>query len=205
MPDPISWSFALPYYSMAILFGYVLGSIPAGLLIAKLAGKGDIRSIGSGNIGATNVLRTGSKKLALLTLIADIGKGFLAVYLCNLWFGIEIGLLAGLGAFLGHCFPIWLRFRGGKGVATYLGVLAAANVKATILFTVIWLLVAGTSRYSSLASIISAIITPISLFILGYVQAGEVFLLLTLILIIKHYSNIQRLASGRESKIGDIG
>lgn len=120
MPDPISWSFDLPYYLAALAFGYLLGSIPFGLLFTKMAGHGDIRNIGSGNIGTTNVLRTGSKKLAALTLLCDALKGTVAVVLINLYMGGDAALIAGLGAFLGHIFPVWLKFKGGKGVATYI-------------------------------------------------------------------------------------
>ena len=201
MPDPINWSLALPYYLAAIAGGYLLGSIPSGLILTRLAGHGDVRNIGSGNIGATNVLRTGSKALATLTLIADILKGTIAVRLGFLW-GPDIAVMAGLGAFLGHLFPVWLRFRGGKGVATYIGVLAGLYWPAALIFGAVWLATAALTRYSSLSALIASLATPGVLAWFGQWQAMELFILLTLLVYVRHAGNIKRLAKGEESRIG---
>ncbi len=203
MPDPISWSFALPFLLAAILFGYLIGSIPFGLILTRLAGLGDVRDIGSGNIGATNVLRTGNKSLAAATLAADMLKGTFAYMIVESNFGLDMALLAGLGAFLGHCFPIWLKFKGGKGMAVYFGVLAPVFLKVALIAACVWLGVAAISRYSSLASLMVAIATPLLLYLFGFAQAAEIFLVLSLILIIKHHSNIRRLLKRQESRIGD--
>ena len=152
MPDPISWANAAPYYLAALAFGYLLGSIPFGLILTRMAGLGDVRKIGSGNIGATNVLRTGSKKLAAATLAGDLLKGFAAV-LAAMMYGPDIAVIAGFGAYIGHCFPVWLGFRGGKGVATYIGILLGFTLKITLVFGVVWLLCAAITRYSSLAGL----------------------------------------------------
>lgn len=201
MPDPINWSLALPYYLGALVLGYGLGSIPAGLILTRLAGLGDVRDIGSGNIGATNVLRTGNKALAALTLVFDLLKGTAAVLLGSAW-GPDTAVLAGLGAFLGHLFPVWLRFRGGKGVATYIGVLLGLFWKAAIAFCLIWLIVAAVSRYSSLAALVASALTPAVLAWFGQWQAMELFILMTLLVYVRHRANIARLWQGEESKIG---
>lgn len=201
MPDPIDWGFALPYYLAALAFGYVLGSIPFGLLLTRLAGLQDIRSIGSGNIGATNVLRTGHKGIAALTLAADILKGTAAA-LIGLQWGPDTGVLAGFGAFVGHLAPVWLKFRGGKGVATYIGVLLGLYWPAAVAFCAIWLLVAGVVRYSSLAALVASAATPALLAYFGQWQAMELFVLMTALVYIRHWANIRRLISGKESKIG---
>ena len=169
MPDPASWQIALPYFTAALAFGYLLGSIPFGLIFARMAGLGDIRKIGSGNIGATNVLRSGRKGVAATTLLADLAKGSIAVLLAGK-FGQEPAMLAGLRAFLGHCFPIWLKFKGGKGVATYIGVLLALAWQGALVFAVSWLLVAMITRYSSLAALVASVIVPMALFFFGQVQ-----------------------------------
>ena len=201
MPDPINWSLALPYLLGALAFGYLLGSIPFGLIFTRLAGLGDVRDIGSGNIGATNVLRTGNKFIAAATLLADVGKGFFAVWIAANW-GPDQAIMAGLGAFLGHCFPIWLKFKGGKAVATFIGVLLALSFKTALIFGAVWLSVAAISRYSSLAGLLAVIATPLALFYFGEAQSGELFALLTVIVVLKHHANIRRLMSGNESKIG---
>ena len=201
MPDPINWGLALPYFLAALAFGYALGSIPFGLLITRLAGAGDIRDIGSGNIGATNVLRTGRKALAAITLAADLLKGTAAV-LVGLQWGPDTGLLAGLGAFIGHLAPVWLKFRGGKGVATYIGVLLGLYWPAAAGFCAIWLLVAGLTRYSSLAALIASAATPALLAWFDRWQAMEVFVVMTFLVILRHWANIGRLVRGKESKIG---
>ena len=205
MPDPISWTLAGPYYAYAILFGYILGSTPFGLIFTKMAGLGDVREIGSGNIGATNVLRTGNKKIAALTLLGDLLKGTLAVLIAANQYGNEIALLAGLGAFFGHLFPFWLKFKGGKGVATYIGVLLGIYWPAMICFALVWMLFAFVSRFSSLAALIAAIVTPIVLVAMGQNQIAEMYTLLTLILWLKHLPNIKRLIKGTESRIGGSG
>ena len=195
----------------ALLFGYLLGSIPFGLVLTRMAGLGDVRKIGSGNIGATNVLRTGNKGLAAATLLLDALKGTAAVVIASRY-GIELGLIAGLGAFLGHLFPVWLGFRGGKGVATYLGVLLGIAWLPLItawlpalVFAAVWILVAVVMRYSSLAALLAAICAPIAAWYvgLGDVAAGLAFM--SLLLFIKHRANISRLMSGSESKIGAKG
>lgn len=204
MPDPISWQLALPYLLGALAFGYLLGSIPFGLIFAKMAGLGDIRKIGSGNIGATNVLRSGRKGVAFATLAADMLKGAAAVWIAGM-FGPDQAIMAGLGAFLGHCFPVWLKFKGGKGVATYVGVLGALAWQGLIVFAVVWLLVAALTRYSSLAALIATVAVPAALYWLGKVQIGELFILMSLLVWIFHRANISRLLSGSESKIGSKG
>lgn len=201
MPDPINWGLSLPYYLMALAIGYALGSIPFGLLLTRLAGTEDVRSIGSGNIGATNVLRTGRKGLAALTLAADMLKGTAAVLLGFLW-GPDTGIIAGFGAFIGHLFPVWLKFKGGKGVATYIGVLLGVFWPAAFIFCGIWLVAAFLFRYSSLSALLASLATPGVLAWFGQWQAAELFCLLTLLVFIRHHENIRRLATGSESKIG---
>ncbi len=185
----------------AAILGYLLGSIPFGLIITRLAGLGDIRSIGSGNIGTTNVLRTGRKDLAAATLVLDALKGTAAVLIAGA-FGADAALVAGLAAFLGHVFPVWLRFRGGKGVATYLGLLAAFAWPAAILFAVVWIAVAAASRYSSLSALTASLVSPLAVFWLGHYREAFLMSILTLILWVMHRANILRLAAGTESRIG---
>jgi len=204
MPDPISWSIALPYLITALVFGYLLGAIPFGLIFTKLAGLGDVRNIGSGSIGATNVLRTGNKKLAAATVIADILKGTAAVLIAG-EYGPDQAVMAGLGAFLGHCFPVWLKFKGGKGAATYFGITIAVLWQVALMFMSIWILCALITRYSSISSLLASLATPIAVYWLGHVQWAELLALLTLIIWLKHHSNIKRLLNGTESKIGQKG
>ena len=192
---------ALPY-TAALLIGYLLGSIPFGLLFTRVAGTQDIRSIGSGSIGATNVLRTGRYGLAAATLLADVLKGTLAVLLAAWWFGHEAGLVAGLAAFLGHLFPVWLGFKGGKGIAAGLGVLLAVSWKAALAAAVVWLVVAAASRYSSLASLIASVVTPVVLWFVGTPAEVLIFAVMAVLAFIMHRANIARLMSGTESKIG---
>jgi glycerol-3-phosphate acyltransferase PlsY len=191
-------------YALAILFGYLLGSIPFGVILARLGGLGDLRKIGSGNIGATNVLRTGNKGLAALTLLLDALKGTAAVLIAANW-GADLAMIAGLGALLGHIFPVWLGFRGGKGVATYLGVLAPVFWPAAIAFAAAWLLVAAVTRYSSLAALVATVVAPLAMFWMGRVDGAVLFSLMTLIIFFKHHQNISRLLSGSESRIGSKG
>ena len=202
MPDPISWEFSGPYLLAAFVGGYLLGSIPFGLLLARLAGLGDIRGIGSGNIGATNVLRTGRKGLAAATLLLDAGKGAGAVLLAGLW-GPDPQLTAALGAVLGHIFPLWLRFRGGKGVATLLGVLLALAWQAGLAACATWLLVAGLLRYSSLAGLVSLAAAPLYIWLFTRdLQLVELIAVLAAMVWICHRANIARLHKGEEPKIG---
>ncbi|HET9716785.1 MAG TPA: glycerol-3-phosphate 1-O-acyltransferase PlsY [Pseudolabrys sp.] len=188
--------------AIAFVFGYLLGSIPFGLLLTRAAGGPDIRRIGSGNIGATNVLRTGRKSLAAATLILDMLKGTAAV-LIAVRFGSEAGLAAALGAFLGHLFPVWLRFRGGKGVATYIGLLLGLYWPAALIFCAVWLCVAAIGRYSSLSALVASAVTPPILWFLGLPGFAALFLVLTLLLWFKHRANIERLLSGKEERIGE--
>jgi glycerol-3-phosphate acyltransferase PlsY len=187
---------------LAWAFGYLLGSIPFGLLLTRAAGGGDIRAIGSGNIGATNVLRTGRKGLAAVTLLCDALKGTAAVLVVAHFAGHEAALMAGLGAFLGHLFPVWLKFKGGKGVATYIGLLIGLAWPGALIFGALWLCVAWLSRYSSLAALIASALTPLSLWALGRPSAAALFLALTVLLWIMHRTNITRLLNGSEGRIG---
>ncbi|WP_166294420.1 glycerol-3-phosphate 1-O-acyltransferase PlsY [Bradyrhizobium sp. 2S1] len=187
----------------AFVIGYLLGSIPFGMVLTRLAGTQDLRTIGSGNIGATNVLRTGRKGLAAATLIGDMLKGTVAVIIAGTIDGPNAAMLAALGAFLGHLFPVWLRFRGGKGVATYLGVLLGLFWPAALIFAVIWLGTAYTTRYSSLSALIAAFVTPLFLWWFGHNALASLFAVLTLLLFYTHRENIQRLQAGTEGKIGE--
>jgi glycerol-3-phosphate acyltransferase PlsY len=191
-----------PLLIIAFLLGYLLGSIPFGLVLTRLAGTQDLRSIGSGNIGATNVLRTGRKSLAAATLIGDMLKGTIAVIIAGYYDGPNAAMLAALGAFLGHLFPVWLKFRGGKGVATYLGVLLGLFWPGAIVFAVLWLATAFTTRYSSLAALVAAFVTPIFLWWFGHAALASLFAVLTLLLFYTHRENIKRLQAGTEGKIG---
>jgi glycerol-3-phosphate acyltransferase PlsY len=188
--------------ALALAFGYLLGSVPFGLILTRAAGGPDIRDIGSGNIGATNVLRTGRKGLAAATLVCDMLKGTLAVLATAHFAGPNIALAAGLGAFLGHLFPVWLKFKGGKGVATYIGLLIGLAWPAALIFCAIWIAAAALSRYSSLAALIASAFTPLALWFLGQASVAALFLLLTAMLWIMHRANIARLLGGREGKIG---
>ena len=190
---------------LAALFGYLLGSIPFGLVITRAAGGPDVRTIGSGNIGATNVLRTGRKGLAAATLLCDALKGTAAVLLVGYYAGHEAALAAGLGAFLGHLFPVWLKFKGGKGVATYIGLLIGLYWPAALIFCGLWLVVAFISRYSSLSALIASALTPLALYLLGQPTTALLFLILTVLLWIMHRANIARLLAGTEGKIGAKG
>ncbi|HTG04626.1 MAG TPA: glycerol-3-phosphate 1-O-acyltransferase PlsY [Bradyrhizobium sp.] len=188
---------------VAFILGYLLGSIPFGLLLTKLAGTQDLRSIGSGNIGATNVLRTGRKGLAAATLLCDMLKGTVAVLIANYLGGFNAAMLAGLGAFLGHLFPVWLNFKGGKGVAVYIGVLIAMFPPAAAVFCVLWLATAATSRYSSLAALVASFVTPIFLWWFGHLALASLFAVLTMLLFYMHRENIKRLQAGTEGRIGE--
>jgi glycerol-3-phosphate acyltransferase PlsY len=192
-----------PFLVVAFFVGYLLGSIPFGLVLTRLAGTEDLRSIGSGSIGATNVLRTGRKGLAAGTLIGDALKGTLAVIICDYYGGPNAAMLAALGAFLGHLYPVWLKFKGGKGVAVYIGVLIGLSLPAAVMFCVVWLATAFTTRYSSLSALIAAFVTPLFLWWFGPPPAlASLFVVMTLLLFYAHRENIKRLQAGTESKIG---
>ncbi len=186
---------------LALGLGYLLGSVPFGLVLTRLSGGGDLRQTGSGNIGATNVLRTGNEAMAALTLLLDIGKGFAAVYIA-LQVSDGLGVLAGLGAFLGHLYPIWLRFNGGKGVATLLGIVTALIPIAGLIFAVTWLGSLAIWRYSSVGGMLAAISVPIAAFVLGEYAMMPMFIGLALLVLWKHRSNIERLIAGEEPKVG---
>jgi glycerol-3-phosphate acyltransferase PlsY len=184
------------------LFGYVCGAIPFGLILTRVAGTADLRAIGSGNIGATNVLRTGRKDLAALTLLLDLLKGTAAVLTVAQFAPGAPMLLAAQGAFLGHLFPVWLQFRGGKGVATFLGCLLGVAWPAAVVFGIAWLAVAFLTRFSSAAALAASALTPIVLMIMGRSDAALMFGLMAILLWAKHRANIARLAAGTESRIG---
>jgi glycerol-3-phosphate acyltransferase PlsY len=196
-------SLARPEIFIAFAIGYLLGSIPFGLILTRLAGTQDIRSIGSGNIGATNVLRTGRKGLAAATLIGDALKGTAAVLIVKWLYGPELAIVAALGAFLGHVFPVWLKFKGGKGVATFIGLLIGLYWPAAVFFCAVWLIVAWLSRYSSLSALIASAATPAFLAFMGQYAPAALFLLLAALLWIFHRDNITRLMNGSEGRIGD--
>src|SRR5215207_1262622 len=175
-----------------LIFGYLLGSIPFGLIFTRMAGLGDVRKIGSGNIGATNVLRTGRKGLAAATLLADALKGTAAVLVAAHW-GPQFATVAALGAFLGHLFPVWLKFKGGKGVATFIGVLIGLKPLAALIFCLIWLGVAFASKYSSLSALVASAASPIILWLLGEPGMAGIAVVLVALLWWKHGENISRL------------
>lgn len=189
---------------MAIVLGYALGSIPFGLLLTRGAGLGDIRAIGSGNIGATNVLRTGNKGLAAATLLLDAAKGAAAVLIARYLWGDAAAMIAGLAAFAGHILPIWLRFKGGKGVATYIGVLLGLNWIVGLIFCAVWLVIAFARRVSSLAALTAAITAPIFAYVLSgqNLTLAAVCALMSAILMLTHRENIARLLNNTEPKIG---
>src|SRR4051794_17350325 len=194
-----------PHILLALAFGYLLGSIPFGLVLTKLTGGPDPRAIGSGNIGATNVLRSGKKSLAAATLLGDLLKGTIAVLVAQqfgLGAAIAGGLAAGLGAVLGHVFPVWLGFKGGKGVASYIGVLLALAWQAALAFGVIWIAVAAATRYSSLSGLVASAATPVILWFMGDVPEALLFLIMTALIWFMHRANIARLLNGSEGKIG---
>jgi len=196
--------FSLLTALLAVAGGYLSGSIPFGLILTRFAGLGDIRSIGSGNIGATNVLRTGNKGLAALTLLLDAIKGLAPVLIAKA-FGTEAALAAGLGAFVGHLYPVWLGFRGGKGVATFAGISLGYSWLVLLPFATGWLLTAFITRYSSLAALVGVSVTTLTLFILGENMLGWLYVGLTALVFFKHRANIARLREGTESRIGQKG
>lgn len=187
---------------VGLIIGYLLGSIPFGLLLTRSAGTEDLRSIGSGSIGATNVLRTGRKGLAALTLLFDALKGTVAVVIAGYLGGPNAAMLAALGAFLGHLFPVWLKFRGGKGVAVYIGVLIGLFWPAAVVFCVLWLATAAASRYSSLSALVASLVTPVFLWWFDHPALAALFAVMTLLLFYAHRDNIKRLQAGTEGRIG---
>jgi acyl phosphate:glycerol-3-phosphate acyltransferase len=187
---------------LGLILGYLLGSIPFGLVLTRFAGTQDLRSIGSGNIGATNVLRTGRKGLAAATLVCDALKGTVAVIIAGYYGGPNAAMLGALGAFLGHLFPVWLGFKGGKGVAVYIGVLIGLFWPAALLFCVLWAATAAISRYSSLSALVASLVTPIFLWWFGHPALAALFAVLTLLLFYMHRQNIGRLQAGTEGRIG---
>jgi acyl phosphate:glycerol-3-phosphate acyltransferase len=191
--------------AIVLLFGYLLGSIPFGLVLTKMAGLGDLRSIGSGNIGATNVLRTGNKKLAAATLLLDALKATAAALIAHAVFGHNAALFGGFAAFIGHLFPVWLGFKGGKGVATYIGTLLGVAPLMVLVFAAAWLSVAFITRYSSLSALVATLVIPVVLWILGVEEAALVTAVMTVITYWRHKQNIERLIAGTESKIGKKG
>ena len=194
-------AFALSFV-LAFLFGYLCGSIPFGLILTRLAGTQDLRAIGSGNIGATNVLRTGNKGLAAATLLGDMLKGTVAVIVAGQFGWPNAAIAAGIGAFLGHLFPVWLKFKGGKGVATYIGILLGLFWPAAVAFCAIWIAVALIFRYSSLAALVASALVPPLLLWSHHTALAAVFAVLSVLLWIMHRANIRRLMSGTEGRIG---
>ena len=202
MPDPLGdLSYTWPFYA-GFALAYLIGAIPFGLILTRLAGHGDIRGIGSGNIGATNVLRTGNKVLAATTLLLDGGKGAVAVLIAAAYFGPDMAVLAAAGSTIGHIFPVWLKFRGGKGMATAIGVLLAIAWPVGLLVAATWLVVVLLFRYSSLASIVSVLAAPAYAWWLADPQRTELAGLIAVLVLIRHIPNIRRLLNGTESKIG---
>ena len=191
-------------YVLAALFGYLIGSVPFGLVVTRAAGLGDVRNIGSGNIGATNVLRTGHKGLAALTLVLDALKGTAAALIAGR-FGSDVAIIAGFCAFLGHLYPAWLGFKGGKGVATYLGVLLGLIWPAALIFAIVWIAVAVVTRYSSLAALAGVVAVPLALLAMGFQDFAVVLGVMSVLVIVKHRQNIARLRAGTESRIGAGG
>lgn len=202
MPEIVS---AFPTLALWAAIGYLTGSISAGLLMARIFGLGDLRQVGSGNIGATNVLRTGNKLAALLTLLLDAGKGAIAVLLAHAFVAEDAVQLAGLAAFLGHCFPVWLGFRGGKGVATFLGTLLALAWPVGLAACATWAAMAALFRISSLSALVAAVLSPLWATLLGRGDLVALCLVLAAIILVRHAGNIRRLLNGTEKRIGQKG
>jgi glycerol-3-phosphate acyltransferase PlsY len=205
MTGSTAWQITLPIAVASLVIGYLLGSVPFGLILTRMAGLGDVRKIGSGNIGATNVLRTGNRTLAAATLLLDAFKGTAAVLIAYKLFGEEAGILAGFAAFIGHIFPVWIGFKGGKGVATYIGVLLGLAPLMAAVFVVIWLALAFITRYSSLSALVATLVIPVALWLLGAEKIAAAMAVMTAISWWKHKTNIARLVAGTESKIGAKG
>jgi len=203
MVDPTVVSHSVPTLLLAGALGYLIGSVPFGLLLTRLAGLGDVRSIGSHNIGATNVLRTGRRDLAAYTLLLDALKGMVAVLIAAAIWGAVPAAAAGIGAFLGHVFPAWIGFKGGKGVATFLGVSLGLYWPAALVFAAVWIGIAVLFRFSSLAALTASVTVPLVMLIAGYEEWALMTLILTVILYLRHFGNIRRLLAGTESRIGN--
>ncbi|MFN3292033.1 MAG: glycerol-3-phosphate 1-O-acyltransferase PlsY [Gemmobacter sp.] len=198
MPDITS---SLPLLAAAAVFGYLLGSVPFGIVMARLFGLGDLRKIGSGNIGATNVLRTGNKPAAFLTLVLDAGKGGIAVLLARWLAAEDAAQIAGAAAFFGHLFPIWLGFKGGKGVATCLGTLLALFWPVGLAACALWLMTAALTRISSLSALVAAALSPVAAALLGRPDLSALTILLAALIFVRHDANIRRLLRGEEPRI----
>ncbi len=194
-----------PPILLSVVFGYLLGSIPFGLILTRAAGLGDVRKIGSGNIGATNVLRTGNKKLAAATLLLDAFKATVAAVVAAHFISLEAGIAAGFAAFIGHLYPVWLKFKGGKGVATYIGVLLGLAPLMVLVFAVLWLGCAKITRYSSLSALVATLVVPVVEWFAGDHRVAVALAVMTVITWIKHKQNIERLLAGTESRIGQKG
>jgi glycerol-3-phosphate acyltransferase PlsY len=201
MIDPMGGPAYWVPFVIGFVIAYLIGSVPFGVVVTRLGGAGDVRAIGSGNIGATNVLRTGRKGLALATLVLDLLKGALPVWLAQRYLGSDMAVVAGLGAVVGHCFPIWLRFKGGKGVATAAGVVIVLTPVVAAIAIAIFVLAVFATRYVSLGSILGTIAAAPAAYFMGYVQAAELYLLLALIIVLKHAANIRRLTAGNEARL----
>ncbi|MCT8158909.1 glycerol-3-phosphate 1-O-acyltransferase PlsY [Pseudoruegeria sp. SHC-113] len=199
MPD---FTTALPLLALTAIAGYLLGAVPFGLVMAKIFGLGDLRQIGSGNIGATNVLRTGNKLAAFLTLVLDAGKGGIAVLLARYLIGEDAAQVAGGAAFLGHCYPVYLGFKGGKGVATFLGTLLALSFPLGLIACGTWLATAAITRISSLSALVAAVTSPLAAILIGRADAALLCALLALLILLRHKANITRILAGEEPKIG---
>ena len=205
MDSLTTWNIAAFPAIIAAALGYLSGSVPFGLILTRMAGLGDVRAIGSGNIGATNVLRTGNKGLAAATLVLDALKGTVPAALAYHFFGVEGGVIAGFTAFLGHIFPVWLGFKGGKGIATYIGVLFGLDWRMGLLFLVVWVATAAITRYSSLSALVATVAVPVAEFFVGDIKIAALAVVMTVIAWIKHQENIGRLLAGSESRIGSKG
>ena len=202
LPDVMGWPRAWPWLLTSLIGGYLMGAIPGGVLVAKLFGLGDIRKVGSGNIGATNVLRTGDQRAAAATLVVDMGKGWIAVLIFGAMWGPLPAQLAGLGALIGHCFPIWLWFKGGKGVATFRGLLLALAWPVGIVSCVAWLVGAGMTRISSMGALLAASTSTFAIMFMGLPSAMIWGAILTILVFWRHRENIKRIRAGTEPKIG---
>ncbi len=199
----VHWDTAWPYLLATFIASYFLGSIPFGLIFARLSGAGDIRKIGSGNIGATNVLRSGKRWAAAATLLFDAGKALLAVTLAELWFGLDVfPVIAGFGAFIGHLYPVWLNFKGGKGVASFIGIAIGLNWVIGLVTCLTWLGVAWSFRMSSLAALVAAAMTPVYFALIGEYLFAVLAVVLAVLIFYSHRTNLQRLRRGEEPKIG---
>ena len=205
MDSLTTWNIAAFPAVIAAVLGYLSGSVPFGLILTRMAGLGDVRSIGSGNIGATNVLRTGNKGLAAATLLLDALKGTVPALIGYHFLGVEGGVIAGMAAFLGHIFPVWLGFKGGKGVATYIGVMFGLDWRMGLLFLAVWIATALITRYSSLSALVATLVIPVVELATGDVKIAALAAVMTVIAWIKHRENISRLVSGQESRIGSKG